>query len=56
MSQPVLERAALTEAINESWALVALLTAAALFCVPFAEGLVGVRDADRAEETMDDPI
>jgi DHA2 family multidrug resistance protein len=34
--QPMVERAALVHAINEAWAMVALLTAAALFCVPFA--------------------
>ena len=34
--QPMVERAALVQAINDAWAMVALLTAAALLCVPFA--------------------
>jgi DHA2 family multidrug resistance protein len=34
--RPLIERAAMTQAINEAWALVALLTVAALICVPFA--------------------
>ena len=32
----MVERAALIHAINDAWAMVALLTAAALLCVPFA--------------------
>jgi DHA2 family multidrug resistance protein len=36
--RPMIERAALTQAINEAWALIALLTVAALLCVPFARG------------------
>ena len=34
----MIERAALTQAINEAWAMVAMLTVAALICVPFAKG------------------
>ena len=33
---PLLEKAALTAAINDAWVMIALLTAAALLCVPFA--------------------
>jgi DHA2 family multidrug resistance protein len=36
MLRPIIERAALTQSINESWALIAMLTVAALICVPFA--------------------
>jgi len=54
--RPLVERAALTLAINEAWAMVAILTVAALICVPFARRspvsrradsppLVGFRDA-----------
>ena len=35
--QPLLEKAALAQAINEAWAMVAGLTVAALLCVPFAK-------------------
>ena len=38
MLRPMIERAALTQAINEAWAMVAMLTVAALICVPFAKG------------------
>ena len=31
---PLLEKAALTAAINDAWAMIALLTAAALLCIP----------------------
>jgi MFS transporter, DHA2 family, multidrug resistance protein len=34
--QPLVEYAALTQAINESWAMIAVLSVAALLCVPFA--------------------
>ncbi|TCL71937.1 DHA2 family efflux MFS transporter permease subunit [Rhizobium sp. BK251] len=34
--QPLVEKAALTEAINEAWTMIALLTVAALLCIPFA--------------------
>ena len=37
MLRPIIERAALTQSINEAWALIAILTAAALICVPFAQ-------------------
>ena len=36
MLRPMIERAALTQAINEAWAMLAVLTIAALLCVPFA--------------------
>lgn len=35
---PLLEKAALTAAINDAWLLIALLTGIALLCVPFARG------------------
>jgi len=35
MLRPMIERAALTQAINEAWAMIAMLTVAALLCVPF---------------------
>jgi DHA2 family multidrug resistance protein len=38
MVQPLVERAALVQAINEAWIMVAVLTLAALLCVPFAKG------------------
>ena len=34
--RPIVERAAMAQAINEAWALIALLTLAATLCVPFA--------------------
>ncbi len=36
MIQPFIEKGALTLAINEAWGMVAVLTLAALLCVPFA--------------------
>ena len=36
MLQPLVDAAALTQAINNAWAMVAALTIAALVCVPFA--------------------
>lgn len=36
MLQPLIEKAALTQSINEAWAMVAILTVAALACIPFA--------------------
>ena len=36
MLQPLVEKAALVQAINESWAMIAVLTILAFFCVPFA--------------------
>jgi DHA2 family multidrug resistance protein len=35
--QPLTEKAALAQAINEAWIMIALLTVAALLCVPFAK-------------------
>ena len=47
--QPLVEKAALVQAINEAWVMVAVLTIAALLCVPFAKtspaGAVAVRAA-----------
>ncbi len=37
--RPLVEKAALVQAINDAWALVAALTVAALLCVPFAKEL-----------------
>jgi DHA2 family multidrug resistance protein len=34
----LLEKAALTAAINDAWLLIAALTGIALLCVPFARG------------------
>jgi DHA2 family multidrug resistance protein len=36
MLQPMIEDAALTQAINDAWAMLAVLTVAALVCVPLA--------------------
>jgi MFS transporter, DHA2 family, multidrug resistance protein len=36
MLAPLLEKAALTAAINDAWLMIAVLTVAALICVPFA--------------------
>jgi DHA2 family multidrug resistance protein len=36
MLQPLITDAALTQAINDAWAMIAILTVAALVCVPFA--------------------
>ena len=36
MLAPLLEKAALTAAINDAWLMIAVLTVAALLCVPFA--------------------
>jgi DHA2 family multidrug resistance protein len=36
MLHPLVEAAALTQAINDAWAMVAALTVAALISVPFA--------------------
>ena len=35
--QPLIEKAAMAQAINEAWIMVALFTVAALLCVPFAK-------------------
>jgi len=37
MMHALVETAALVQAINEAWAMVAVLTVAALLCVPFAK-------------------
>ena len=37
MVQPFVEKAALVQAINEAWIMIAVLTIAALLCVPFAK-------------------
>jgi MFS transporter, DHA2 family, multidrug resistance protein len=39
MLQPLVEKAALTEAVNEAWAMIAILTVVALVCIPFARKL-----------------
>jgi len=38
MLRPMIERAALTQAIDEAWAMIAVLTVLALLCLPFARG------------------
>lgn len=38
MLAPLLEKASLTDAINDAWLMIAALTFAALLCVPFAQG------------------
>ena len=40
---PLVEKAALVQAINDAWALVAILTLAALLCVPFARSRTKAR-------------
>jgi MFS transporter, DHA2 family, multidrug resistance protein len=45
MLQPFVEKAALVQAINEAWAMVAVLTIAALLCVPFAKVSPVMRNA-----------
>jgi MFS transporter, DHA2 family, multidrug resistance protein len=37
MVQSLVERAALVQAINEAWIMIAVLTIGALLCVPFAK-------------------
>jgi DHA2 family multidrug resistance protein len=37
MVQPLVEKAALAQAINEAWIMIAVLTIGALLCVPFAK-------------------
>ena len=37
MLQSLVERAALVQAINEAWSMIAVLTIGALLCVPFAK-------------------
>ena len=36
MLQPLIDKAALTLSINDAWAMLAILTVAALTCIPFA--------------------
>ena len=43
MLAPLLEKAALTAAINDAWMMIAILTVAALLCVPFARVGTGVK-------------
>ena len=43
--EPVVERAAMAWSINEAWALVAIVTVAAIVCVPFARRSPSVRQA-----------
>ena len=43
MLTPMVERAAYTQAVNDAWALVAVLTFAALLSVPFARRKKAVR-------------
>ena len=40
---PLVEKAALVQAINDAWAMVAILTLAALLCVPFARSRTKAR-------------
>jgi DHA2 family multidrug resistance protein len=49
---PLIEAAALTGAINDAWGMVAVLTVAALLCVPFAIGN-GPATPDRDPEAAD---
>lgn len=44
--QPLVEKAALCEAINEAWAAIAVLTIVALLCIPFARNGPAARHAD----------
>ena len=37
MVQSLVEKAALVQAINEAWIMIAVLTIGALLCVPFAK-------------------
>lgn len=37
MLKPLVEKAALTLAINDAWLMIALLTAVVLICIPFAK-------------------
>ncbi len=41
--KPIVERAAMAQSINEAWAMVAFITAAAILCVPFARLSAPVR-------------
>ncbi len=63
--QPLVEKAALCQAIDEAWAAIAVLTVAALFCLPFASsgldgrlrlaGHVGEQESDQ-EAPEDDTV
>jgi DHA2 family multidrug resistance protein len=44
--EPLIQDAAMTQAINEAWAMIAILTVAALICVPFA------KPSPRSEHTL----
>lgn len=46
MLAPLLQKAALTAAINDAWLMIATLTVAALLCVPFARGSTGPTGKD----------
>ncbi len=48
MMQPLVEKAALVQSINEAWVMVAILTVAALLCVPFAKTYTARSDAAQA--------
>jgi DHA2 family multidrug resistance protein len=51
--RPLVEDAALTWAINEAWAMVAVLTVAALVCVPFARrARVGLDVSPQSESSV----
>jgi DHA2 family multidrug resistance protein len=45
MLQPFIEKAAMVQAINEAWTMVAVLTVAALLCVPFVKTADQIRKA-----------
>jgi hypothetical protein len=47
MVRPLVEKAALAQAINEAWILIALLTFGALLCVPFAKRSLASSRSDR---------
>ena len=43
MLEPMIRKLALVQSINDAWALVALLTLAALFSLPFVRGATAER-------------
>ena len=43
--KPLIEKAALTVAINDAWAVIAILTAMALIALPFCSPLAKATDA-----------
>lgn len=47
MVKPMVERLALVQAINEAWFMVAVLTLAALLCVPLHDSGIGQRPTMR---------